>query len=213
VKKIIVCLAAVAVVAGTFVCARTGLGQEAAKSPPVPHQVGLIDMAQVFKEYEKFKALSDALRAEVEASDTEAKALIEELKQLQAQLTSGTLQEGSPDFQRLESKLVEKQTSLESLRKVKQREFLRKEADVYKTVYLEVQDAVNKYARYYKYTLIMRFDRKPVENADSPQEIIQTMNRQVVYHRGEDDLTEPILNFLNNEYRKTAGKPATSPQR
>ncbi len=38
-------------------------------TPSTPHKIALIDMAHVFKEYEKFKALSDALRAEVESSD------------------------------------------------------------------------------------------------------------------------------------------------
>jgi outer membrane protein len=166
-------------------------------------------MAHVFKDYEKFKALSESLRAEVEASDGEAKAIVEEAKLLQQQLADGTLAEGSPEFTQIEQKLVEKSAQLEALRKNKQREFLRKEADIYKTVYLEVQDAVQKYAKYYKYTLIMRFNRDKVEDAENPQEIIQSMNRPVVYHRGEDDLTEPILNFINAEYRKTAGRTAT----
>ena len=165
-------------------------------------------MAHVFKEYDKFKALSDGLRAEVEASDEEAKVRIEELQSIQAQLTSGTLTQGSAEYNALEQRLVSKSSELETFRKMKQRDFLRAEADIYKTVYLEVQDAVQKYARYYKYTLIMRFNRDKVEDADNPQEIIQSMNRPVVYHRAEDDLTDPILNFLNGEYSKTAGRTA-----
>jgi Skp family chaperone for outer membrane proteins len=207
VKKLIFATVAAALVAGFLVGTRSGVGQETTATSPAagPHQVGLIDMAQVFKEYEKFKTLSDGLRAEVEASDEEAKVKIEELQTIQAQLTSGTLTEGSAEFTALEQSLVSKSSELETFRKMKQRDFLRAEADIYKTVYLEVQDAVQKYARYYKYTLIMRFNRDKVEDAENPQEIIQSMNRPVVFHRAEDDLTDPILNFLNGEYRKTAG--------
>ena len=83
-------------------------------------------------------------------------------------------------------------------------EFLRAEADIYKTVYLEVQDAVTMYAEHYNYTLIMRFNRAKVEDAENPQEIIQSMNRPVVYYNDQDDLTEPILQYLNNQYGRTA---------
>ena len=208
-KKLIVCLAAVAVVAGTLIAAREGVGQEgSASTAKTPHQIGLIDMAHVFKEYEKFKALSDGLRAEVEASDAEAKAMVEVMQQLQNELTSGTLAEGSPEYTAKEQQLVQRNAELESFRKLKQRDFLRAEADIYKTVYLEVQDAVSKYADYYDYTLIMRFNRTKVEDAENPQEIIQSMNRPVVYHRNKDDLTDPILGFLNSEYRKTAARSA-----
>ena len=50
----------------------------------------------------------------------------------------------------------------------------------------------------------MRFNREELEAAGDPQKIIQGMNRQVVWHRPQDDLTDPILNYLNNEYSKTA---------
>jgi outer membrane protein len=206
-KKLIVCLAAVAVVAGSIVCSRAIHGQEgAAKRPQLPpHHVGLIDMAQVFKEYTKFKTLSEGLKAEVEQSDGEAKAIVEELKQIQAKIQSGTYKQGSPEYGALEAQGLAKQSELETLRKVKQREFLRKEADIYKTVYLEVQDVVKQYAVYYGYTLIIRFNRDNVEEAGDPQSIINSMNRQVVYHSGKDDLTDPILDELNRRYAKSAG--------
>ncbi len=208
-KKLYVCLTAAAMVAGAWLQPSEVHAQDKpAAAAASPHQVGLIDMAHVFKEYDKFKALSAALRAEVETSETQAKAALQELQQLQAQLSGGTLKEGTPEYTAIEQKIVQGSTELETFRKVKQREFLRKEADIYRTVYLEVQGAVEKYARYYKYTLVMRFNRGTVENAENPQEILQSMNRPVVYHRGEDDLTDPILNFLNGEYKKTAGATA-----
>lgn len=211
-KKLIASLSLAAIVVGTLILTRAGEGQDAAaqQAGPTggPHQIGLIDMAHVFKEYDKFKTLSDGLRQEVEDSDAQAKAMVTTMQQLQAQLTSGTLQEGSDEYSAIEQQLLEKQSGLDAFRKMKQREFLRKEAEIYKTVYLEVQDAVEKYAKYYKYTLIMRFNRSKVEDAENPEEIIQSMNRPVVFYRDNDDLTDPILNYLNQQYGRTAGQPA-----
>jgi Skp family chaperone for outer membrane proteins len=185
-----------------------GVGQQPAATgaaQALPHQVGLIDMAHVFKEYNKFKTLSDALKAEVQDTDNQAKDMVQGLQAMQ----SGTLAEGSDQYVALEQQLVTKGTELETFRKMKQREFVRKEADIYKTVYLEVQDAVSQYAKIYKYTLIMRFNREKVEGAENPQEIIQSMNRPVVFHQAKDDITDPILKFLNERYTQTAARPAS----
>ena len=92
--------------------------------------------------------------------------------------------------------MITKKSELEAYRASQQRDFLRKESEIYKQVYLETQDMVQKYANAYQYTLIMRFNRSSVEDAENPQEVIQSMNRQVVYHKKGDDITDPVLRGL-----------------
>lgn len=206
-KKLFLSLTAAVVCAGVAlspapVLAQAGAAPAAAKST---HQVGLIDMAFVFKNYDKFKTMTKALQEEAQGAQKKADAMIEEMKSLQAKLQGGELAEGSPDYVRIESQLLKMQTDLETYRKVSQRDFLRKEADIYKTIYLEVQTAVNDYADYYKYTLILRFNRQEVSEADNPQQILNSLGRQVVFYRKQDDLTTPILNYLNDEFKKNGG--------
>jgi outer membrane protein len=203
VKKLIFGAMAIAVLASLLVVSETIQGQQSAApaaAETVPHKVGLIDMAEVFKEYQKFKTLREALQSEIEQSDSKAKAMIEEMRQLQEQLQSGQLKQDSPEYKNIEQTLISRKSDLETFRQVQQRDFLRKESEIYKQVYLEVQDAVNKYAAYYHYTLIMRFNRTKVEEAENPQEVIQSMNRQVVFHRTNDDITKPVLDYLNKTY-------------
>jgi Skp family chaperone for outer membrane proteins len=214
VKKLIVCSAAALMAAGMLFSTRDTLGQAPGAAKPSPHMVGLIDMAHVFKNYDKFKTSTQALQEQIKTADEAAKKQFEGMKLIQEKMAS--LQQGSPEYSNFENQLISAQTKLESFKKQSQLAFLRSEAEIYKTVYLEVQNAVQQYAGVYKYTLIMRFNRNPVENADNPQEIIQSMNRQVVYFRGEDDLTDPILNYLNDKYAKSSGgaaAPASAPAR
>ena len=164
------------------------------------HQVGLIDMAHVFKNYDKFKEQTESLQAEAEAAQAKANAMIEQMKQLQGQLAG--LQAGSPDHSKIEAQMIELQTRLQTFRQVEQRDIVRKQAEVYKSIYMEVQTAVRQYAQYYNYTLIMRFNRQEVAETTNPQEIIQSMNRPVVYYQQQDDLTDPILQFLNESHKK-----------
>lgn len=208
-KKLFVCLAVAAASAGLALAPLTA--QEKAAPAASTHQVGLIDMAHVFKNYDKFKSMTEDMQAEAKTAQEDAQKMVDDMKAIQ--ITMKDLAEGSPDYAKQEEKILTLQSKLETFRKVQQREFLRKEAEIYKTVYMEVQDAVQKYAKYYKYTLIIRFNRQDVGAAENPQEIISSMNRQVVYYREQDDLTNPILNFLNDEFKKSsAGTPAAAPK-
>ncbi|HVJ85649.1 MAG TPA: OmpH family outer membrane protein [Caulifigura sp.] len=210
-KKLIVCSAAALVATGLFVSTRDAVAQAPAAAKQPVHQVGLIDMAHVFKNYDKFKTSTTALQEQIKQADEQAKKQIDAMKLMQEKLTN--LQQGSPDYAALEAQLIAATTKLETFKKTSQLSFLRAEADIYKTVYLEVQTAVQQYADVYKYTLILRFNRNPVEDAENPQAIIQSMNRQVVHYRGEDDLTDPILKYLNAKYAEKSGTPATAKPR
>ena len=117
-KKLIVCTAAVALAAGAFLSTQDLHGQAGADA--AAHQVGLIDMAWVFKNYEKFKTQTGALQADIKAADEQARGEIEQMKVLQERLQSGGLQKGSPDAQKTESTLIEMQTRLETFRKKSQ---------------------------------------------------------------------------------------------
>jgi Skp family chaperone for outer membrane proteins len=211
VKKLFVCFAVAAASAGIASAQERPAAAPAQKAAAAStHQVGLIDMAHVFKNYEKFKSMTEDMQADAKSAQAEAEAMVEQMKQTQE--TMQKLTEGSADYIANETKILTLQTKLESFRKVQQREFLRKEAEIYKTVYMEVQNAVQRYAKYYKYTLVLRFNRQTVDAAENPQEIITSMNRQVVHYREEDDLTDPILDFLNDEYNKSkGGAPTTRP--
>jgi Skp family chaperone for outer membrane proteins len=220
VKKFILSLTAVAALLTVLFTAVPTSGQSgqpaaAQRQPPRPHQVGLIDMAFVFNNYEKFKAMQTSLQNEFKAAQEKAKVTVEEVKALQAQLASGTLNKDSPEAAQIEQQIIRKTTDLQAYGQIIQREQLKKEAEVYKQIYLEVQDAIRIYADAYGYTLILRFDREAVEEAQDPQQILQRMTRQVVYFRGQDDLTSPILTHLNKQYggaaTNAAARPAAAP--
>ncbi len=174
------------------------------------HKVGLIDMAHVFKEYKKFADLREGLKTEIMQSDDQAKAIAQKAENLKNEMAQ--LKPGSDDFLSREKQLAKLTSDFETFRKVAQRDFLRKEAKLYHEIYQEVTDAVALYADYYKYTLVIRFNREELESGD-PQKLIQGMNRQVVWHRPDDDITLSVLDYLNRNYEKTAGRPAATPTR
>lgn len=171
-----------------------------------PHKVALIDMAFVFKNYKKFDALREDLKQDITESEERAKLMVEKLQAVQKEMRE--FKEGSDEFAQREKTLAKMQAEFETFRRGAQRDMLKKESQLYHTVYLEITDAVKKYAEFYKYTLVIRFNREELDS-ENPQNLLQGMNRQVVYHRTDDDITQKILDFLNSKYQPAA--PAASP--
>lgn len=209
-KKLITSATVLAIV-GCFACfTETASAQtkgNAQGKASVVHKVGLIDMAHVFKNYEKFTALREELKAEIQQSDAKAKAMAEQIQAVQKEMQD--FKQGSPEYLAREKQLAQAASDFEAFRKVAQRDFLRKESRIYHTIYMEVTDTVKKYASIYNYTLIIRFNRENLDT-DDPKKLIQGMNRQVVFHRADDDITLSVLDYLNRNYAKTSGT-ATRP--
>jgi Skp family chaperone for outer membrane proteins len=206
VKRTIFGAFALALLAGVLTLSGNAWSQNKEGAPEkaasnTPHKVGLIDMAHVFKNYKKFEALREELKEEISASEAKAKAMQDELGEMQKQMKG--LAEGGPEYTKAEQVIVKKAAEFETFRRSASRDFLKKESQIYLQVYNETSDAVKRYADFYKYTLVIRFNREELDT-ENPQNLLQGMNRQVVYHKPEDDITVSVLDYLNRKYTPSA---------
>lgn len=192
----LVCLAGVSY----FIGSASGQGQKgAAAADEVVHKVGLIDMGHIFNEYSKLKVLKEEYTLDMQESETRAKGMVKKIQDLQAELKE--LKEGSPEYTEREQKFAKLTSEFDTFRKVTQKDLVRKEAKMFHTVYLEVQDNVERLCKHHGYTLVLRFNKDDL-NTNDPQKLIQGLNRQVVYHRNRDDMTAAVLKMLNQQYDK-----------
>ena len=164
--------------------------------------VALIDMAHVFQNYQKFTDQRESLKTQIEASDGKARGIVEKIQAIQAELQSGTYKQDSPEFMDKAADINKLQTDLKVEQTRIQREFLKKEAEMYKEIYGEVTEIVGLYAKAKKYNLVIRYKREE-SASEQPGEILQGMNRLVIYHQEQDDITEPVLSYLNKRYGQT----------
>lgn len=199
-KKLIQSASAVAILAGILALGGNVVWSQSGKAPKEtkPHKVGLIDMAHVFKHYEKFDSMRDELKGKIGDSENKAKMMAEQIKNLQAELKD--IKEGKPGYDEKEKQLAKVSADFEAFRRSTQRDILKEESKIYHQVYMEVADAVKRYSKYYGYTLVLRFNREDL-NPEDPQGLIQGMNRQVVFHQPEDDMTDSVLEHLNQKFK------------
>lgn len=214
-KKLLLSVAVLASLASVLVNAygQNSTGGTSKKVTPAsataaesPHKIGLIDMGRVFKEYKKFEVLREEWKTEYTANEDNLKTMATAIQKVVEQMKQ--YKPGSEEFVKLEAQQGQMAAKFETTRKNSQRELVRQEADIYKTVYLETMDVLKKFADHFNYTLIMRFNSEEVEGEDL-QKLQIGLNRVIVFHRTEDDLTDGVVGHLNTLYEKGAKSRAT----
>ncbi|GAB5440790.1 MAG: hypothetical protein Fues2KO_11390 [Fuerstiella sp.] len=194
-KKLILSLLALAVISSANVA--PVMAQNAG------HRIGLIDMAHVFQNYAKFEDLRNGLQAEIEKSDAEAKVKVERLQKMQVAIKK--FDAGSTQYEAAEKQILEEKGNFDAFRAATQRRLARRESEMFKTIYTDVTAAVKLYAEHAKYDHVMRFNSKGIDDTTSPQEAVQTMNKTFIFTKKENDITNTVLGYLNQQYNKSKG--------
>lgn len=176
-----------------------------ASQAEAPHKVALIDMGRVFKEYKKIEVLKEDWKSEFQVNEDNAKKLTAQVQQVSEQMKE--FKPGTTEHIKLEKQQTDLAAKLGAFKQTAQRELLRKEAELLKTVYLETMDVVEKFADRFGYTLVMRFNSDTFEGEDmSKMQLV--MNRVIVFHRAEDDLTDGVIKYLNRQFENGQPKAA-----
>lgn len=215
-RKLILTAIGFICLAGTSYFFNAAWGQAARKdaaADDVPHRVGLIDMSYVMQNYEKVKYLNEELKSDAQEEQTKWTAKRKRAQDLLTEIKD--YQEGTPEFTARQTKLDKLGAELEGDKKIVENKMRRASAKMLHTVYLEVQDTVEKFANRYQFTLVLQFNR--AEGNSDPNKIMQMMQQPVVYYRkgkddkGQDDLSQRVVDYLNREYLKNSGIEGKAP--
>ena len=93
-------------------------------APTTGHRIGLIDMAHVFQNYNKFEGLRNELQAEIEKSDAEANAMVERLQKMQGELAK--YDSGGAQYETAERQILDEKGKFDSFRASTQRQLARR---------------------------------------------------------------------------------------
>jgi outer membrane protein len=162
--------------------------------------VAIIDLSYIFKNHNRFKAMTEGMRAEVLRAEDALKARRTEIESLSKRLNDlgNELRKDSPEYKQLDADLTRKKIDLSTQVSQQKKEFLEKEAKIYYSVYQEVLDEVQYFSERNRISLVLRFNGDPVSDGD-PQEILKQLNKQVVYYNKGIDITPMILDSLNTQ--------------
>ena len=164
--------------------------------------IAILNLDRIFKTHQP---LLDQLAPARE----EAKALQEKLQLRQAEIETVANQirktePSTPDFQRLQAQLLKLNGELRQLAETGQQAIQKKETTVYLAFYRTLDDEVAKYAKAKGLKLVLRQQEGSLDENQTLQEILKSLNRSIIYQDGLD-ITDDILKAL--DARAAANKP------
>ena len=166
--------------------------------------VALLDVAYLFKNLNRMKSQMTELKTDVERAESSLKRERENLQGLVERLKE--FKPGTPDFKTLEEQIAKRDADLRIQTQIQQREFLERESKIYQSVYEEVLQEVDFFAKSNNITIVLRFNGDPIDK-DKPEDVLRNINKPVVWFSSGLDITGPVLSRLNQR----AGTPTHMP--
>jgi Skp family chaperone for outer membrane proteins len=173
------------------------MGQTQPAAAATPVKIGLVDMARVFKEYNKFEDMRASLKAEMEVALAEAKKIAADAEKVKEELK--LLKAGSADYIKREADLAQLSSNFETKRKLANVQYQRKEAEIFQDIYVDSVGVIKLYAEHFKFSMVMRFNSAELDKTN-PSSLANGLNKLVIYHRPQDDITDAVIDYLNRKY-------------
>jgi Skp family chaperone for outer membrane proteins len=178
--------------------------QNPAGANATKHGVAVVDISYIFKKHDRFRATMDAMKKEMETTETDLKAERDKIAQMEEQ--RNTYNAGSAEYKQMDEQLARNMAEFNLKMTKLRKEFLEREAKVYYQTYVEVSQAVGYYAQHHDIGLVIRFNGEPVD-PNKREDVLREINKPVVY-QNQVDITPDILALLNRDAATTAAKPA-----
>ena len=189
--------------------AATGAAQAQPAGPKNgPTSIALVDVGYILKNHPNMKANMDGLQNEMtqaqEDIETRRKTLLEEQEKIGKMFEADT-----PQFKQQQESLISRESKLRVDFMSKEKEFAEKQAGVIFRSYQSINAAIARVAGHYQYDMVLRYSREQNEmDPKNPKTVNFGIQRDILYHNAQIDITEIVLQVLNSTEPK-ATSPAT----
>jgi Skp family chaperone for outer membrane proteins len=163
-----------------------------------PSSIALVDVGYILKKHPNMNANMEAIKAEMtqaqEDIETRRKSLLAE-----SEMVGKTYNPDTPDFKQKQEALISAESKLRVDFMGKEKEFAEKQAGVIYNSYQSINSAITEVATFYKYDIVLRYSREQNEmDPKKPQTVNFGIQRDVLFHNPEVDVTELVLSVLNS---------------
>ena len=182
-----------AVVAGSVAVVSMALSHAVAQTAAPRGGVALINISYILKNHTHFKSMMSGMQADAERAEAGLKAQQEEIRKLNEQLKD--FKAGTPQYKQLEEAIVRRTVDLNAQLQLTKKELLQNESQIYHTIYKEIQQQVDYYARTNGIIAVLQFNGEESDPLQ-PQSVLQEINNPMVWHDSRVDITGVIFEAL-----------------
>ena len=171
---------------------------EAAQEPALlkpGSRIAIVDLTRIYAHHVDFKQKVDLMRIDVQQAEMELKASKEALEALKNSLEKEPI--GSAERAEAQLKLDLDTQALQLQVNQQKARFMKQEAQIYIETYDRVLGIIATYAEKQGIELVLRFNGEPIDRNNNLQNVMQQLNRQVVFNNKRIDITDEILRQAN----------------
>jgi Skp family chaperone for outer membrane proteins len=187
-----------------------GSGNAAQKNSPMPTKAAVVDIVKVFNDYQRTKEVNDRLNKEQVELQNERKKKIDRVEALKAQLDS--LHPDSKDYYQREKELLELSIELKNFTDIKAEEVKREFRVMTEDIYGEMIKTIESVAKDAGYDLVLYLDLTDIHGDSFPALLEKIRERKVLYSAKEIDITQNVLENLNQNYKLKGSTASESPK-
>ncbi|MBI5779979.1 MAG: OmpH family outer membrane protein [Planctomycetes bacterium] len=160
-----------------------------------PFKVGVVNLAEVFDKYGKFKEFEKILESERKKEDLLRKEILMNIKKLREEIEVLSL--GSELYREKSEELAKEQARYEYKTKA-WNEYIRNRFNEHAVkMYKDIRDVISKYAVDNGYTFIFKSDPALSAIPQGEDFSVQINIRTILYAPKETDITEDVIKILN----------------
>jgi outer membrane protein len=165
----------------------------AGPGPGTALKIGTVQIAAVFKGYEKVATLSESFKADVMARKRELEKFQDKARREAEFLT--TLVPGTAAHAECEARIAKLKTEHEELRKRCEAEFSQREAEMVAQLYKEIRWAIGVIAQQRALTMVVRRADDPAST--DPKTVVSNIDEWLLYTDSGMDITREVIAKLN----------------
>lgn len=210
-SHLLVAIAGCALIAGLAVYTATAQGPARAVASPQAgaHRIAVVDIGYIFKMHAGFKMKKADLESQMKAASDRLKQEQEALRKMAQDLQK--MPPGTEQYKQLEEEIARRNADLQIRFQLQDKEFARKEATIYHTVYAEIEQEVDYLAKHNGLDAVLRFNGDTVD-PDQPAQVMRNVNKLVVWFNEGLDVTPEVLRRLNVRYGTQTANPTVPGQ-
>lgn len=169
-------------------------------------KIAVIDLARAFNDYNKKKdqdVTLEKLRSQIQKQINERETSLQKLEQELEVLNGDEKLKKKAEFD-------DKKAEFTAFYRVNQKDLQDKQSELWKTIYSEIIDEVKRLSARDGYDVIFKVDENEVKGSNLEQILLRVDMMKILYHSPKVDLTDEILNLLNEKYKKVKDSKESS---
>jgi Skp family chaperone for outer membrane proteins len=180
------------------------VGSAAQKPTPTPTRSAVVDIVKVFNDYQRTKEINEKLQKKQQELQKERKSKLDKIDALKAQLEN--LHPDSKDYYERQKELLDLSIKLDSYSRITAEEIKRDFRINTEDIYTEILKGVEASAKDFGYDMVFYLDITEIHGDDFKVMLENIRQRKVLYAAKQFDITEPVLDSLNQAYKLRSKK-------